>query len=187
MENKKEGHIYLLWEREFISLNQYICKIGTTTRGASKRVSEYPKDSRVILVTEVNDCYGAERNIIQRFKQLFKHKKDIGREYFEGNISDMKYEMNHIVLKYEMKYDDTPDKSHYLTYLNERTKGSSKHMHSIDLYNDFIIWFNKKNFKDYLPNNREFVDNIKKHKTFSNGVKFNGKVSTGFKNICLID
>lgn len=36
-----------------------------------------------------NDCVGMEKQLIKLFKESFKQRKDVGREYFEGNHVDM--------------------------------------------------------------------------------------------------
>lgn len=84
------NHIYLLREREFLTTNQYILKIGKTTRGATKRVSEYPKGSQVIMIIEVENCHDAENKLKEIFIKEFKQRKDIGAEYFEGDIDKMR-------------------------------------------------------------------------------------------------
>mgnify|MGYP001564724393 CR=1 FL=1 len=84
------NHIYLLREREFLTTNQYILKIGKTTRGATKRVSEYPKGSQVIIIIEVENCHDAENKLKEIFIKEFKQRKDIGAEYFEGDIDKMR-------------------------------------------------------------------------------------------------
>jgi hypothetical protein len=102
MDNKLETqYIYLLQEREFIKTGESIYKLGKTVqkcgRGFGERFKGYPKGSRVLLVIEVEDCNKEEGELIRCFKKEFKRRDDIGSEYFEGDIDDMKKTLcNHI-------------------------------------------------------------------------------------------
>lgn len=84
------GYIYLLQEREFIKTGEKIYKIGKSTQTNCRRLSSYPKDSKLIYCSEVQDCHKSEKNIISKFRDEFIQKKDIGAEYFEGCYKKMK-------------------------------------------------------------------------------------------------
>jgi hypothetical protein len=96
-------YIYLLQEREFIKTSETIYKLGKTVqkcgRGFGERFKGYPKGSRVLLVIEVNDCNKVETDLIRVFKKEFKRRDDIGSEYFEGDINEMKRILTEIILK----------------------------------------------------------------------------------------
>lgn len=91
------NYCYLIQEREFIKTGEPIYKIGKTSQGYSKRVSQYPKNSVVVAITKVNDCNISEKNIIKCFNLKFKRRTDIGLEYYEGDIDVMLDEFNKIV------------------------------------------------------------------------------------------
>jgi hypothetical protein len=84
----KEGCIYLLREREFIALDQHIYKIGRT-KNMTNRGSGYPTGSDVIFTIKVLDMLECENIIKKEFLTKFKHRSDIGSEYFEGSPSKM--------------------------------------------------------------------------------------------------
>ena len=84
------NYIYILQEREHINTNIPICKIGKTKQENVKRIQQYPKGSRLILQVECFDCDILERKIIELFKNKYIQKTDVGSEYFEGNIHEMK-------------------------------------------------------------------------------------------------
>ena len=96
MQSKIE-HVYLIREREFISLNEPIYKLGKTKRSPSDRMKGYPKGSEVILFTAVDDCDEIERKMMVEFKQKFTAKPEIGREYFQGSYKEMRDCINQIV------------------------------------------------------------------------------------------
>jgi hypothetical protein len=86
-DNNKDT-IYLLHEREFKKLKEPIYKIGKTTR-FKNRMKKYPKNSDIFLNIKVLDCNKIENMLLQEFPKIFKPRKDIGKEYFEGNVYQM--------------------------------------------------------------------------------------------------
>jgi len=82
-------YCYIIQEREFVNSNKSIYKIGKTTQQIHKRMNQYPKDSKVILTLNVENCDEFEKNIKRIFPQKYKHRTDIGIEYFEGNVNEM--------------------------------------------------------------------------------------------------
>ena len=83
------GYIYLLQEREFISLNKEIFKLGKTKQENLKRLKQYSKGSKLIIQLECENCDIIEKNLIIIFKESFTQRTDIGIEYFEGDKDKM--------------------------------------------------------------------------------------------------
>ena len=84
------GYVYLLIEREFINANQQVYKIGRTGQNCPwERFKNYPKQSQFIFFFSVNNYKKIKQNIKKKIKytNLIIHRKDIGEEYFEGNIN----------------------------------------------------------------------------------------------------
>lgn len=52
------------------------------------------------------------------------------------------------------------------------------------LYEDFKIWFSLNNPNKKIPSNREFVNNLRRHKEVKN-VRILNNVSTGISNLIL--
>jgi len=91
--------IYLLHEREFISKNINIYKIGRTSQPLLTRFNQYPKGSKLLYQ---RDCYNSikiELEIINFFKNKYIHAPDIGNEYFRGNYNEMIDDINIIIKK----------------------------------------------------------------------------------------
>ncbi len=86
----KHNYVYLIREREFIRTNDEIYKLGKTTQTPNSRLQGYPKESEVLLYIDVNDCHAMEKELISEFDERYKHRDDIGREYYEGDLNDMK-------------------------------------------------------------------------------------------------
>ena len=91
-------YIYLIQEREFINAKKEIYKPGRTAQENGKRFASYPKDSKLLLQIACKDCLMTENIILKQFKEKYKQRKDIGREYFEGNSEEMMNDIMTIVM-----------------------------------------------------------------------------------------
>ena len=89
LDDNNNEFIYLIKEREFIKTKEPIYKIGKTKQENLQRIKSYPNGSILLLYIITNDCDKNEKLIIQKFKQHFIHKKDIGNEYFMGDYNHM--------------------------------------------------------------------------------------------------
>lgn len=83
------NYIYLIKEREFIKTGENILKIGKTKQESNSRIKSYPKGSELYLQMKCDNCDSMERELISVFKKKFILRKDIGDEYFEGDVSSM--------------------------------------------------------------------------------------------------
>ena len=79
LDDNNNEFIYLIKEREFIK----------TKQENLQRIKSYPNGSILLLYIITNDCDKKEKEIIQKFKEHFIHKKDIGNEYFMGDYNHM--------------------------------------------------------------------------------------------------
>lgn len=82
------GFIYILQLREFIKTKEEIYKIGMT-KDISKRILQYPKGTQLHMALFTENVQVCERFLINKFRQDFKGRLDIGREYFEGDRTTM--------------------------------------------------------------------------------------------------
>jgi hypothetical protein len=105
---RKEGHIYMIKEREFINADQNVFKIGRSTN-VTVRLMKYPKDSQPILMMKCSDIIACEKQVIRSFKDKFTHRTDVGTEYFEGDESEMMRELITIVSSYRADSKETAD------------------------------------------------------------------------------
>jgi len=152
--------IYLIKEREFIKNNEEIYKIGKTKQMALKRIKDYPKNSILLLYIITNDCDKKEKQIIQKFKEHFIHKKDIGNEYFLGDYNHM----INIILSIISNDSSLIESSLLESSLNDSSLiesssvESSSNDSSIDIvyfdYDNKIINFDNSHIKD-----KEFIIN----------------------------
>lgn len=84
------NYVYLIREREFVRNGEQTYKLGKTTQLPNSRLAGYPKGSEVILFIDVKNCHDTEKRLMEQFDGLYKHKKEYGREYYEGDLNNMK-------------------------------------------------------------------------------------------------
>jgi hypothetical protein len=118
------GYIYLLQEREFSRLNEPTYKLGATTQTLAGRLGQYPKGSIIIVAFNVNDCFKIE----ERLKIIFEHKfhqcTEYGKEYFRGDLDEMKYIISDVILRsynsFPSKRDQNYEIDAYVKYYEDR-------------------------------------------------------------------
>jgi hypothetical protein len=158
----KSGHLYLIWEREFIKSGEKLFKIGRTDN-IRRRLTQYPKGSRLLFSIYTPDCLTAERELIRKFKSTFDPRTDIGREYFGGESHTMieiisEYVTNQlqniIVIDedidsmdsaaQDIKQDLTVAVMEYVTSMTGSLSG--KKIRSRVVYKQFIDWIQEKRY-----------------------------------------
>ncbi len=82
-------YVYLLREREFIDKDEPVYTIGRSKQPNFDRFKQYPKGSDLLLQSACNDCKSVEDEIKKIFKKKYVQRRDIGIEYFEGDINEM--------------------------------------------------------------------------------------------------
>ena len=92
------GYLYLLIKKSFVKNynnkeTNIVCKVGKTDEfHPETRIYIYTKKWKVIIIYLVCNSSFVEREIIKTFKIFFRRRKDLGNEYFEGDIKQMKTE-----------------------------------------------------------------------------------------------
>ncbi len=92
---------YICITREFINSKQSIYKLGKSSNFEQRKKS-YPKGTQFKYVMESPHMSLVENHAITLFKTLFKHRPDIGREYFEGDFNSMKRFMDCLIEHYRI-------------------------------------------------------------------------------------
>jgi len=133
-------YIYLLQEREFIKTDELIYKLGKSKQSNLKRFKQYPKESNLLLQTSCEDCDKIEKELIRTFKLNFKHRNDIGHEYFEGDYKKMKNIINKMV-----SFDDYLDD----IIFDKSIESYEEYKNSIN-YKIKIIITNKTSHEGYI-------------------------------------
>jgi hypothetical protein len=159
----KKGHLYLVWEREFVKSSETIYKIGMT-ENIMKRMSQYPKGSNMLFCILTSNVAFAEKSLIQAFCVNYKARPDIGREYFEGNADDMINTMITFVLSNRESLPIEPDSCVpkkrddsmvIMEYVDmHRDQLSKQTLKSKEIYNSFIQWIEKNGYTNYLSHTK---------------------------------
>ena len=134
--NNETGYVYLIKEREFIKTNENIYKIGKTKQDKFKRFNQYPKGSCLIYYQQVNDYHKVESKIIETLNNKYKLLKDIGKEYFEGNLIDILLDIINITNKYvdtkgNMINESKKYLSEYYNNLEKKLTPNNQLMHNL--------------------------------------------------------
>ena len=152
MEKQKPNYIYLLQEPRFIQTNEFVYKVGKTKQENLTRFNQYPKGSVLLLQTVCSNCDLMEVNIIKLFKTKYIRRKDIGNEYFEGNLNDMKEDINNYLKTQDEYFEGN------FNDINNYLKTQDEHFCEKCNYNT-----NKKqDYKKHLLTNRH-LDNTDKN------------------------
>jgi hypothetical protein len=85
-------YVYIIQEREFVKEERPLYKIGRTTQKPYQRYAGYPKGSIEFMCMSVYNSKIAEGLIKKVFSVKFKQDRNIGIEYFEGDVEEMKKE-----------------------------------------------------------------------------------------------
>ena len=92
--NTEKGTIYLIQPAELVGTNRY--KIGCSSKNDLERCKKgYKKGTRFMDIRECDDPFAVEREVKTRFNTKFNLVA--GKEYFEGNETDIKKEFNDVV------------------------------------------------------------------------------------------
>jgi hypothetical protein len=92
------NHVYLLREREFVLTKSNIYKIGRTNMTNCIRFNNYPKGSQLISINTCIDSVKFENILMIIFKKKFTQMTEYGREYFKGDVTEMKNEILKLLL-----------------------------------------------------------------------------------------
>lgn len=109
MADSQQGYVYLLQEREFVQNENIVFKFGRTAN-ILERMSSYPKGSRLVTAELVyGDHKRAETEVLRLLREQFINRKDIGREYFEGDPVKMRAVICNYILSFSRQHYDAED------------------------------------------------------------------------------
>jgi hypothetical protein len=163
-------YIYLLQPLQSITNNEDIYKIGKTKRNNFKRFNEYPSGSVLLLQTSCINCDLMEKKLLKLFNEIFTKRTDYGREYFKGDLVEMKKLINYEII-------NEKDGNYFIddTILVE---SSDKVTNSKNNYCCEYCSFKSNHRRDY---NKHLL--TAKHQRFTNDIK--NCANTTNKNICI--
>jgi P4 family phage/plasmid primase-like protien len=104
-------------------------------------------------------------------------------EYYKKYAENKNLVATENILKWTNQYKENTDL--YLSFLNECTEDSdNENIHCVKLYEKFKYWFVTNNPKTKIPSNKEFINNLRKHKEIKD-IKINGVPKLGIKKLSI--
>ena len=97
------NYVYMIQRYDFVESDNNIYKIGRSRKEdkknplLTKRLKSYLKGSKTIKCAIVNNCKIVENEIKQQFIMKFTQCRNIGTEYFRGELNEMEKEFDEIV------------------------------------------------------------------------------------------
>jgi len=136
-------YIYLVRPARFLLTGESTYKIGKTTQTVIKYISTKYKDCELICVLKVLDCHTLETKIIACFDKLFLKRRDLGLEYYSGDVKTMRKVLELLNNLQEAEHET-----------EKQLQSVVEHIKKVKLRNDKIaaveILFNKDNNADEL-------------------------------------
>jgi hypothetical protein len=106
-------------------------------------------------------------------------------EYYKKYKETRELKVTKDILKWTDQYKEDTDL--YLQFLNENTEDNEEgHIHCVVLYDVFKTWFKNNNPNTKMPSNKEFVSNLRKHKTVKD-VRIENKIKLGIPDLKIKD
>ena len=108
-------------------------------------------------------------------------------EYYKKYTKTYELKATNNILKWTNQYQENTDM--YLQFLNEcieETNDEKDRIHCVVIYEIFKNWFKINNPNNKIPSNKEFVNNLRKHKKIEEDIRIIEKVRRGIKNNKLI-
>ena len=132
-----------------------------------------------------------EKKLISNINENFeKWKYDMMKlliDYYKIYVKDRSLVPTEKILKWTNMYKENTDI--YLQFINEHTRTSEKNedrIHCSELYRIFKDWFKNNNPNTKVPNNKIFIDGLRKHKIVDK-IKIEGIVQLGITNILSLE
>ena len=102
-------------------------------------------------------------------------------EYYKKYTKTYELKATNNILKWTNQYQENTDM--YLQFLNECIEDSSdENMHCSALYEFFKNWFKINNPNTKIPSNKEFINNLRKHKDITK-IKIENVTQLGIRNL----
>jgi len=87
------------------------------------------------------------------------------------------------ILMWTNQYKENDDI--YYQFLEQCTEASDTHVKSTVIYQAFVKWFIMNNPQTKAPSSKHFNGNMRRLNRTLESIKFDGKATTGYKNIRL--
>ena len=150
----------------------------------SKRLRCINFPTEFVLDPKENNQKKINPNINENFEYWKNDFMLLLIEYYKKYNLNKELKPTDNILKWTNQYQEETDL--YLQFLNDCTEESTSHIHTTTLYEAFKDWFKMNNPNTKIPSNREFINNIKKHKNLVK-VKVDGDTRLGIKHLKILN
>jgi hypothetical protein len=97
MTEVETQYVYLLQTREFLNSKEPVYKIGRSKQDNYSRFSQYDLGSVLLFQSSCSDNIKLEREIIDLFSKKYEHIKIVGKEWFRGDVDEMRVDFCDII------------------------------------------------------------------------------------------
>ena len=148
-----QGHIYIIQVREFIGTSIY--KVGRTN-DLLRRFKQYPKQSRLLYNSHVNNCLVVENVILEILNTCIC--REYGREYVDIEFEKLTNIISNVINLYN--HITTCITTNYTVLCNEGCCGNVSN--NIECYQDQLIYLLSKHYDTNILD--IVIKQLEKHK-----------------------
>ena len=147
--------IYLIYLSTIGQAGKSVYKFGRTYDPLN-RFNQYPKNSTLIYLVRVKDCFYVEDQIYKLFLTYYTQKTEYGREYFEtSDVKQMIGYMDKLIDHMHQRLDDQ---------MVELIKPFYKKWLKFKVYDQVPVNFNNELIDDYSDDKTDYTDKKNKYK-----------------------
>ena len=193
------GDYFIECEEKFDDINKKIVIIKTNDINLKKTYYDLIKNNKINIIIECEKFPKLKESQLEINNKLRTLNLSIKNEIYEENINNFQQDFMLLLIKNYKKLRKNnfilipntknllwiSDVDIYIKFLNEKTIICDTNVKTGVLYECFINWVKQYMTKEIIPNQRQFVYKIKKYKQITE-FKFEGKTTTGIKNIKII-
>jgi len=193
------GDYFIECEEKFDDINKKIVIIKTNDINLKKTYYDLIKNNKINIIIECEKSPKLKESQLEINNKLRTLNLSIKNEIYEENINNFQQDFMLLLIKNYKKLCKNnfilipntknllwiSDVDIYIKFLNEKTIICDTNVKTGVLYECFINWVKQYMTKEIIPNQRQFVYKIKKYKQITE-FKFEGKTTTGIKNIKII-
>jgi hypothetical protein len=147
--------IYLLYRSDIGQFREKVFKYGRTC-SPEKRFFGYPKNSTIVYIWKVRNCYHVEDEIDKLFKERFTRRLEFGLEYFEtDDVRHMINEIDNLIDRIDQKINNN---------LVDKLRDVYKNRLKIKICDRSSDTYTQELIEDYEDDNNDYM--IKKPKIY---------------------
>lgn len=163
------GYVYFVQPAELVGTDRYTIGCGGADN-YSKIAENYHENTRRLIIVGCENPFVLKKKLLKAFANRFE--VIAGNDFFKGDETDMKKLFNNVVMKYNLKQLQSKNIDYYLKFLDENTEhvANANEICCASLYIKFSNWIRERHPNISIPDDRQFVRNIRKYKKISTNI-----------------